>query len=263
MDRLQQLMTEAEGRGEVLAGGTVVLADTLSRSSGRFTRSWHAPAGGVWMAMAWPDILLPEFSRLLPFAAGMACCRAIRSYQLDGRLKWVNDVLVDGKKIAGVLCETVFRPDGECYHLLGIGLNANNQIFPDTLQGSAGSMAGELARELDLAEVTGRLLAELTWSLGLLHYDEELALRDQQSCEQGKSSRLLTGWQQLSNTLGQRVEYGFDVQKRVLYRAVVTGFDPCGGLIMELQDGSEIIEYSGEIRYLLQHGRIHRLGNPR
>ena len=250
MDRLQQLMTEAEGKGEVLAGGTVVLADTLNRSSGRLARSWHAPAGGVWMAMAWPDILLPEFSRLLPFAVGLACCRAIRSYQLDGRLKWVNDVLVDGKKIAGVLCETVFRPDGECYHLLGIGLNANNQIFPDMLQGSAGSMAEELVREVDLAEVTGRLLAELTWSLGLLHYDEELALRDQQSCDQGRSSQLLTAWQQLSDTLGRRVEYGFDVQKRVLYRAVVAGIDPCGGLVMELQDGSVITEYSGEIRYL-------------
>lgn len=202
------------------------------------------------MAVAWPDILLSEFSRLLPFAAGMACCRMIRSYHLDARLKWVNDVLVNGKKIAGVLCETVFRPDGECYHLLGIGLNANNQIFPATLQASAGSMAGKLAREVDLAEVTGRLLAELSWILGLLHYDEELALRDQQSCEQDRSSRLLTAWQQLSDTLGHRVEYGFDIQKRVLYRAVVTGFDSCGGLVMELQDGSEIIEYSGEIRYL-------------
>ncbi len=250
MDRLQQLMTEAEGKGEVLAGGTVVLADTLNRSSGRFKRSWHAPAGGVWMAMAWPDILLPEFSRLLPFAAGLACCRMIRSYQLDARLKWVNDVLVDGKKIAGVLCETVFRPDGECYHLLGIGLNVNNQSFPDTLQGSAGSMAGELARELDLAEVTGRLLAELTRSLGLLHYDEELTLRNQQSSEQGRTSLLLTGWQQLSNTMGRRVEYGFDIQEKVLYQAVVTGFDSCGGLIMALQDGSEITEYSGEIRYI-------------
>jgi BirA family biotin operon repressor/biotin-[acetyl-CoA-carboxylase] ligase len=250
MDRLQQLMTEAESRGEVLASGTVVLADTLIHSSGRFKRSWHAPAGGVWLAMAWPDILLPEFRRLLPFAAGMACCRTIRSYHLDARLKWVNDVLVNGKKITGVLCETVFRPDGECYHLLGIGLNINNQTFPDTLQGSAGSMAGELACEVDLAEVTGRLLAELTWSIGLLHFDEELALRDQKSCEQGRSSRLLTGWQQLSDTLGRQVEYGFDIQKRALYRAVVTGFDPCGGLVMELQDGSVITEYSGEIRYL-------------
>lgn len=250
MDRLRQLIDEAAGREEVLAAGTVVLADTLTQSSGRFARSWHAPAGGIWMAMAWPDILLPEFSRLLPFAAGLACCRTIRSFQLDACLKWVNDVLLHGRKIAGVLCETVHRPGGECYHLLGLGLNINNQFFPEALQEIASSMAGELARELDLAEVTGRLLAELSWSIGLLHYDEELALRDQQSCEEGRSSLLLTAWQQLSDTPGRRVEYGFDVQKKILYQAVVTGFDPCGGLVMELPDGSIITEFSGEIRYL-------------
>ncbi|MCI5222138.1 MAG: hypothetical protein D3924_05575 [Candidatus Electrothrix sp. AR4] len=94
MDRLQQLMVNAEAQGRVLAAGTVVLADTLRSSSGRFDRSWYAPEGGVWLAMAWPDILLPEFTRLLPFAAGLACCRTIRSYRLDARLKWVNDVLV-------------------------------------------------------------------------------------------------------------------------------------------------------------------------
>jgi len=250
LDRLQQLMAEAESRGEVLAGGTVVVADTLSRSSGRFGRSWHAPSGGVWMALAWPDTLLPEFSRLLPFAAGLACCWTIRSYQVDGHLKWVNDVLVREKKIAGILCETVLSLDGDRYHLLGIGVNVNNQTLPATLQDSATSLAGELGSAVDLSEFTGRLLAELNWTLGLLHYDEELALQEQQDCEQGRSSLLLTAWRQLSDTPGRRVEYGFDVQKEPLYLAVVTGFDPCGGLVMELQDGSTVTEYSGEIRYL-------------
>lgn len=251
MERLQLLMTEAEDRGGVLAGGTVVVADALSRSSGRFGRHWHAPAGGLWMAMAWPDTLLPEFSRLLPFAAGLACCRTVRSCQLDARLKWVNDVLVDDKKIAGILCETVLRPNGDRYHLLGIGLNINNQIFPDNLLTPATSMAGELGRDLDLADITGRLLAELRWAVGLLYYDEERVLEEQQGCEQGRVPLLLRSWQQLSNTIGRRVVYGFDVWKKPLYRAVATGFDPCGGLVMELRDGSSITEYSGEILYAI------------
>ena len=251
MDRLRQLMVEKEGRGEVLAGGTVVMADILSHSSGRFDRHWHAPAGGLWMAMAWPDTLLPEFSRLLPFAAGLACCRVIRSYQLGGRLKWVNDVLVEDKKIAGILCETVLRSNGDRYHLLGIGLNINNQIFPDNLLTNATSMGGELNRDLDRADVTGRLLAELNWALGLLCYDEEIVLREQQGCEQGRVPLLLRSWQQLSDTVGRRVVYGFDVWKKPLYRAIVTGIDPCGGLVMELLDGSSVTEYSGEIRYVI------------
>jgi BirA family biotin operon repressor/biotin-[acetyl-CoA-carboxylase] ligase len=250
MDRLRQLMSEAEERGRVLAAGTVVLADTLSRSSGRFDRPWHAPDGGVWLAMAWPDILLPEFAHLLPFAAGLACCRAIRSTGVDARLKWVNDVLVNGRKLAGILCATVDRPGGDRYHLLGMGLNGNNHIFPEELQENATSLRMELARDIDLGKLTGRLLAELQWAVGLLHYDEEQGLDDDLSCEQGRASLLLTAWRQLSDTLGRRVRYGFDVQRQPLYQAVVTGLAPCGGLIMELADKSSVTEYSGEILYL-------------
>jgi len=250
MNRLQVLMAEMEDRGEVLAAGTVVTAERLNRSSGRFARHWHAPAGGLWMAVAWPDTLLPEFSRLLPFAAGLACCSTIRGYGLDARLKWVNDVLVEDKKIAGILCQTVLSPRGDRYHLIGIGLNVNNRIFPDNLQLSAASMAGEQGRKLDLADVTGRLLAELSWAIGLLCYDEECMLQEQDGCAQGRDPLLLRAWRTLSDTVGRRVVYGFDVWTKPLYRSVVTGFDPCGGLIMELEDGSSITEYSGEIRYL-------------
>ncbi len=250
MDRLQQLMQEAEKQDRVLAAGTVVLADTLSRSTGRFDRPWFAPEGGIWLAMAWPDILLPAFARLLPFAAGLACCRTIRSYRIDARLKWVNDALLNGRKLAGGLCTTVDRPGGDRYHLLGMGLNGNNHIFPEDLQKTATSLYQELARDIDRREVAGRLLAELQWAVGLLHYDEEQALHEDLSCEQGRTPLLLTVWQQLSDTLGQRVKYGFDVQRQPLYQAVVTGLDPCGGLIMELADKSSVTEYSGEITYL-------------
>ncbi len=245
MNQLQELMTAAEARDEVLAAGTVVLADSLNESNGRFDRQWYAPAGGVWMAMAWSDTLLPRFSRLLPFAVGLACCRVIRKYQLSGQLKWVNDVLVNGRKIAGILCTTVQRPAGDRYHLFGIGINCNNRSFPKELQPVATSISLELDCEVERTELIGRLLTELQWSIGLLHYDEEQYLR-QDSTE----PRLLSEWQALCDSIGKRVEYGFDIQKKPLYQAVVTGFTADGGLIMAFADKTEITEYSGEIRYL-------------
>jgi BirA family biotin operon repressor/biotin-[acetyl-CoA-carboxylase] ligase len=248
MNRLQQLMLAAETRGEVLAAGTTVLADTLTQSQGRFTRPWHAPRGGIWLTTAWPDILVPEFSRLLPFAVGLACCRAVRTYGLAAHLKWVNDVLVQGKKLAGILCNSVIR-SREQYHLLGIGLNANNLDFPQELLGKATSMVHELGQRIDLAELAGRLLAELSWAIGLLHYDEEQALQEQQSCEEGYSSLLLQAWQQLSDTPGRQIVYGFDIQEKPLYQATALALDPCGGLVMELEDGTRMVEYSGEIAY--------------
>ena len=250
MSRLQQLMTEAEAQDTAVPAGAAVLADSLSHSLGRFERHWYAPPGGIWLTVAWPDILVPDFSRLLPFAAGLACCRTVRLYGLDARLKWVNDVLVHGRKIAGILCTTVFRPTKDRYHLIGIGLNANNQEFPPELRASAASMAGELGHTLHLREVAGRLLAELSWAIGLLQYDEERALHDGLHCEEGRESLLLSAWRALSDTVGRRVEYGFDVQQEPLFQAKAVSLDSCGGLVLELEDGGRVTEYSGEIVYM-------------
>ncbi|WP_446009220.1 biotin--[acetyl-CoA-carboxylase] ligase [Candidatus Electrothrix sp.] len=250
MVRLQCLIEKAEQQGRVLEAGTVVLADTLTESSGRFDRVWYAPQGGIWLAMAWPDILLPEFTRFFPFAVGLACCRAVRQYGLDAQLKWVNDILVNGKKLAGILCTSIQSPGGDRYHLIGIGINGNNQTFPGELEYNATSLRVQLSRKIDLAELSGCLLAELRWAIGLLHYDEEQALAAGENCEQGRQSLVLEDWQQLSDTVGQRVEYGFDVQQNPLYQAVAREIDPCGGLVMELEDGARVTEYSGEIIYL-------------
>lgn len=250
MNRMQQLMEQAENRGTTLAAGTTVLADSLSQSQGRFERSWYAPPGGLWLTAAWPDNLLPEFSRLLPFAAGLACCRTVRLYGLDARLKWVNDLLVRGRKIAGILCTAALRPDQERYYMLGIGLNANNTHFPQELHDIAASMAGELGQLIDRAELAGRLLAELSWAVGLLHYDEEQALLERSSCEKSYVSLLLKAWQQVSDTAGRRIIYGLNLQEKPLCRATALGIDADGGLIMELDDGSRVVEHSGEIAYL-------------
>jgi BirA family biotin operon repressor/biotin-[acetyl-CoA-carboxylase] ligase len=249
MGRLQFLIQEAEQQGRVLEAGAVVFADTLTEASGRFDRVWHAPKGGICLAMAWPDILLPEFTRLLPFAAGLACCRAVRQYGLDAQLKWVNDVLANGKKLAGILCTSIQSSGGDCYHLIGIGINGNNQVFPAELQGNATSLTLQLSQKIDLVELSSSLLSELRWAMGLLHYDEEQALESRESCEQGRQSLLMEAWLKLSDTVGQRVEYGFNVQQKILYQALVRGIDPCGGLVMELADGSRVTEYSGEIIY--------------
>lgn len=249
MNRVQQLMCEAEAKGTVLAAGTAVLADTLSHALGRFGRCWHAPSGGIWLTVAWPDILLPEFSRLLPFAVGLACCRTVRTYHVHAHLKWVNDVLVRGRKIAGILCTSVVRPGKERYHLLGIGLNANNRAFPPELHGRAAALAEEMGCPVDRAELAGRLLAELSWTTGLLHYDEEMALHEGLTCEEGRVSLLLSAWKAMSDTFARRVAYGFNVQQEPLYRALAVDLDPCGGLIMQLDDGSRVTEHSGEIVY--------------
>ncbi len=249
MDRLRQLIREEEEQGRVLPAGTVVQAGRLDRATGRFRRDWYAPAGGIWLAMAWPDILLPFFARLVPFAVGLACCETVRQYGVPAWLKWVNDIHVQGKKIGGILCTTETGLRGDRYYLLGIGLNANNSSFPDALRDRATSLAAETGQEVDLGRVLVCLLAKLSWNMGLLLHEEANAL--ERNGRQGPFSAplLLQQWSRLSDTVGRRVAYGFNVEEEILYEGVAEGVDDQGGLQLRLDDGRLVTEVSGELIY--------------
>lgn len=252
MERLQEMIGEAEAKGASLPSGSVVLAYELQKGSGRFDRAWHAPRGGVWLAIAWADTLLPEYARLLPLAAGTACCEAVRGYGADAALKWVNDIHVQGRKIGGILCETYTAPSGDSYHLVGIGINCNVKQFPVELRESAVSMHEVLGQQVDLDRFALALLGGLVWHFGLVHLQEEYGLAKSQDdpVEQTERPLVIDAWLQVSDTVGRRVRYGYDVVRQPLYIARVIDIDHAGGLVMQLADGSTVTEYSGEIIYL-------------
>ncbi len=253
MPLARQLINEDEARGRSCPNGMVFLADELTDSRGRFQRSWHAPPGGLWLTLVMVNTLLPESMRLYPLAAGMACCEAIRSYGLDARLKWVNDVHVAGRKICGVLCEsfisTIFAEE---YVLIGVGLNVNNLVFPAELGATAVSMKELLGCDTELSAFAARLLAKFSWSFGLLCFDEAQRLAaDDGSGTHLPDSLLLAAWQELSDTVGRRVWFGFDVQKEPQYQAEVLGLALDGGIILRhLESGVEMVEHSGELLYI-------------
>ena len=249
MDRLRDLVSECMPISSP-ATGTVVRSDALSASSGRFDRVWHAPAGGLYLAVLWADTFLPQFSRLLPFATGIACCETINDFAVHSHIKWVNDVHVKGMKIGGILSETVTGSGDERFHLIGIGINVNTMVFPPGLQDTATSLQKLSGRCFDLDEVCRVLLARLQWNFGLLCYTEEQSLAQGQAEPCSTKNLLLNRWLELSDTCGKKVQYGYDVQKKPLYQASVLGVNGEGGLVMELEDGSNLTEYSGEIMYL-------------
>ena len=249
----KKLIQDSERENRSFVSGTVILADQLADGQGRFGRYWHAPPGGVWMTVAFANTLLPEFTSLYPLAAGLACCETIRHHGVAGQLKWVNDVHVGGRKIAGILTETVIGPcHGEEYVLVGIGVNVNNESFPPELADLAVSMRGVLGVSLDLELFAARLLAKLTWSVGLLHYEERQRLLDDDGSGGMKAEPLLVRmWREASDTIGRKVLFGYDVQKNPQYEAMVEGISPDGGIILRhLADNVTVVEYSGEIMYL-------------
>ncbi|MCD6388837.1 MAG: biotin--[acetyl-CoA-carboxylase] ligase [Desulfobulbaceae bacterium] len=252
MDHARSLILDHEEQNLSFPSGTVVLANRLENGQGRFGRYWHAPEGGLWLVLILVNTLLPEISRLYPLAAGVACCEFVRHHDIDGRIQWVNDVRVNGRKIGGILTEScIGRHSGEEYILIGMGINVNNEQFPDELQSIAGSMRPHLSSDLDMNQAAIELLAKLSWNIGLLHYDEMRLLHGRDDAVKGgQNSLLLARWRQLSDTIGRKVEFGFHVEEDPQYEATVLGLAEDGGLILSLADSGTIVEYSGEIRYL-------------
>ncbi|MEW6593552.1 MAG: biotin--[acetyl-CoA-carboxylase] ligase [Thermodesulfobacteriota bacterium] len=251
MDYGRELIRQYEDAGHSFPSGTVLIAGELTAGKGRFARTWHAPEGGLWLTLILVNILLPEHARFLPLAVGVACCEAARHFGAEARLKWVNDVHVAKRKLSGVLIETERGPRfGEEYLLVGIGLNVNNGAFPPELRDSAVSLRQLLGRQLDLDEVAGQLLAKLAWNIGLLHHAEAEAFHAPVEESQAPHP-ILSRWLELSDTIGRKVLFGFDVQRDPLYEAVVEGLDPEGGLILRLcEDHATVVEHAGEILYL-------------
>ncbi len=252
MDYARRMIGKTVLDGSSLASGTVILADTMSQSKGRFTRHWHAPVGGVWGCMIHANTLLPQSRRFIPLAAGLACCEAVRESGVEkATLRWVNDVLVDSRKLAGFLVETYTEPThGEEFTLVGFGINANNVVFPAEITDASVSLCQLLGQTVNLAQITAFFLARLAWNFGLLYHEEARELRgDGFSGESGRHL-LLQKWQDLSDSIGKRVVYGFDVMIAPQYQAQVLAIDDDGGLVLQFADGCRKTEYSGEIRYL-------------
>ena len=255
MDHCRMHIDEAELAGRSVESGRIVLAGELSGSKGRFTRTWHAPEGGLWGCMIHANSLLPPSTMLISLAVGVAACEALRQAGASAvTLRWVNDLLFNGGKTGGFLIEShTGKRYGEQYHLIGFGLNINNCDFPAELKNVATSLKSETGRESDLGEIALTFLAKLVWNFGLLYSHEA---RNPDWFEDAASLHpVISRWCDLSDTVGRRVVFGYDVETAPQYSAEVVGIARDGGLRMILDDGHEIIEHSGEVRYLEERKR--------
>ncbi len=148
---------------DAAASGTVVVADHQRRGRGRFAgRAWTANPGEnllFTVALAADTVALP--TTRLPLVAGLAVARSLESrYDLRPRLKWPNDVLLDGGKVAGVLCQGI-----PGWFLVGVGINCNQDRFPAELNGLATSLSRTLLRCVDRFVLLEAVLTHLAVAL--------------------------------------------------------------------------------------------------
>jgi len=210
--------------------GTVVLAETQSEGRGRLERMWHSPAGGVWMSLILKRrIPLDQVSRI-NMAVGVALSRAIMDlYGLKAGIKWPNDLLINDRKLCGILMEISVETNELEHAVIGIGINANVDLELYLPEWNATSIAKELGHKVSRVELVQRILEEIEKGL-----------------EDVTSEELSEEWRRRSATLGRYVKI-----------ASRTG-DIYGEAVSLLDDGSLSIRLAdGKVQRVLAGDCIH------
>jgi BirA family biotin operon repressor/biotin-[acetyl-CoA-carboxylase] ligase len=201
------------------AAGTVVIAEEQTAGKGRVKRTWLSPRGSISLSL----IFYPDVSQL-PYLIMLASIAAARSIEavagLETQLKWPNDVLVNGRKICGILIENELKGDRVAWAVIGIGINVNIRMkdFPE-IADTATSLNDEVGKELSRVEIIRRLLVEL----------ERLYL----SLGDGKD--IYREWRDRLITLGKRVRV---ISGKDVLQGVAEDVDRDGSLLLKHSDGS-------------------------
>jgi len=210
------------------AEGTVVIAGEQTAGRGRIKRAWLSPKGSIALSV----ILYPGVT-YLPFLIMLASLAVVHSIDkvagLKSQVKWPNDVLINGRKVCGILVESEVRGDKVNYAIIGIGINANFRVsdFPE-ISSIATSLSDELGRDISRLDLIQCLLVEI----------ERLYL----TLQAGGS--IYEEWRDNLVTLGRRVHVksGEDV-----YEGIAEEVARDGSLLLRRSDGSLTKIVAGDV----------------
>ena len=210
--------------------GTVVCAETQTKGRGRLGRTWISPKGkGICLSV----ILRPKLSPLevakLTLLAAVGVCEALQKItNLQPSIKWPNDLLIDGKKCAGILTELSAETDRVKFVIVGIGVNVNTA--KNSLPSTATSLKEETRQEHSRIKIFQEILRELEhWYLRL--------------GEEGFSP-VVQRWKELSVTLNQRVRVS---DANGFVEGLAIDIDQDGGLLIRRDTGVIVKKMAGDV----------------
>ena len=213
-------------RTENVPDGSLFVSDTQTEGRGRLGRKWTSPKGcAIYMSLYLEPKIPVEKVSQLTLIAGMAVCRAIRS----SRIKWPNDVLLNNKKICGILTEMTAEADRVNRVIIGIGINVNNELFTVDLIEKATS----LYRETGIKYRRDKLICDITDEFKTLY---EIFLNE-------GFSALKREYSLKCATLNRQV---IIIRNGSEFEARAADIDENGGLIIE-HDGLRETVTSGEV----------------
>ncbi len=231
---IESTMAEA---GDLAGSGcppfTTVVADRQNRGRGRLSRTWESPDGGLYFTVVTrPGLSLTESAGPV-FAASLCLVRVLKSlFDISAGVKWPNDVLVEGKKISGILSEMEVESDMIRHLNIGVGLNVNND--PPKEEFGATSIMRETGKRASRKMILGAFLDEF------------------ENCPANRMDRLVSEWKMHTATLGSRVRVA-TIDDAV--EGLAVDIDETGALIIQRDDGTLKSVFHGDCFHLGEFGK--------
>ena len=208
--------------------GAVVVAETQTAGRGRQGRNWVSQPGNLLVSVLFRPTL--EALPFISIIGGVAAARAVRKVTgLEPQIKWPNDLLIQGRKVAGILAESAIAGDTVWYAVLGVGMNVSlNTDQTEEIASFATSVNAATGKVVPRED----LLRQFLMDLDALY----LAL--------GQDQSPIEEWQGLLSTTGQRLEATWGNESFI---GVAEGTDPMGNLLLRQDDGSLLTLTAGDV----------------
>lgn len=233
MESVDSTNNEAKRRAQEGAPhGSVFVAEEQTGGKGRLGRVWKSPPKtGLWFTLLLRPNAAPEQVTNLTLFAGLAVARAIRALtSLPAQIKWPNDVVIDGKKVCGILTEMAAEMESVEYVIPGIGVNVNTESFPEDIAWKATSLYLSTGKKWSRATVLQAILREME---ELLHRQEEKG-----------TGAVLAEYRENCVTLGKPVS---TQRGNIRLSGIAEDITDTGELIVRQSNGSQLIINSGEV----------------
>ncbi|MEJ5227662.1 biotin--[acetyl-CoA-carboxylase] ligase [Thermodesulfovibrio sp.] len=217
--------------------GTVVIADRQTKGKGRLGRKWISPAGkNLYMSIAVKPNITPKYATMITLTSVVACTTALRRHtDIAVLIKWPNDMLVDHKKVGGILSEIKIEGEKIKAAVVGIGINVNmtEEDIPEEIKDIATSLRICKGEEFSRALLAIEIIKEFDKWYQLL--------------EKKNRKTIIDRWMQLSGTIGRQVKIVLTEREII---ATAEAIDEEGRLIVKLSDGTYEKISAGDVTLL-------------
>ncbi|MDI6600265.1 MAG: biotin--[acetyl-CoA-carboxylase] ligase [Thermoanaerobacteraceae bacterium] len=211
--------------------GTIVVSEEQVSGKGRISRGWYSPrADGIYCSIILkPAVPISEASKLTQLI-GLGIARALQKEGLNPLIKWPNDIVINGKKICGILTEMAAEMDAIHHVVAGFGINVNNQHFPEELGNIATSLYLESGKKFNRTELLASILKEIETGYNIYI--------------SGEYSGFIEEVKGISATLGKRVRI---IKNNQEYTGTALDILPSGALLVKQDDGELTEIQAGDV----------------